>query len=83
MDSFERFAAAFRAEFAPGYGAQLAPGIDLYEELGLDSFAAFRMILFVEDLADVPFPPDDIPPMFTVGDVFAYYSVLCDFARGE
>lgn len=79
MMEFRRFAGAFKKELAPDFPEPMEPSTTLFEDLALDSFAAFRMILFLEELADVPFPPDDIPPMFVVGDAYDYYTMLCSF----
>ena len=49
---------------------------DLYAELGLDSFDAFRMLLFCETLAGVDFPPESIPEIYRVGDAYQYYRSL-------
>jgi acyl carrier protein len=77
MLAFDPFAQRFAEEFAPDVDFRVLAASGLFDDLGLDSFAAFRMILFLEELADVPFPPDDIPPMFTVGDAYDYYCSLC------
>lgn len=78
MLAFDPFAQRFAEEFAPDVDFPVLVDSGLFDDLGLDSFAAFRMILFIEELADVPFPPDDIPPMFTVGDAYDYYRSLRD-----
>jgi acyl carrier protein len=48
----------------------------LYDELGLDSFDAFMLLLLIESLAGVDFPPDTPPALWTLGDGFNYYSQL-------
>ena len=73
--SFDGFCRTFSAEFNPD-GRPIALDTDLYDELGLDSLSAFRLVLFCETLAGADFPPDTIPPIFTVGDAYDYYRHL-------
>jgi acyl carrier protein len=49
---------------------------DLYDEVGLDSFQAFQLIVVVESLAGADVPPPQLPEMFTMGDAFRYYEHL-------
>jgi acyl carrier protein len=48
----------------------------LYDELGLDSFEAFRLLLLIEELAGVDFPTDTLPELWVVGDAYRYYERL-------
>lgn len=54
----------------------LTPERELYDDIGLDSFQAFQLIIATESLANVDMPPIDIPQMFTLGDAYAYYAKL-------
>lgn len=83
MIALGEFIHVFRREFAPEVDDPLRPSTGLFDDLGLDSFDAFRMIIFLEDLADVPFPPDEVPQMFSVGDAFRYYEALCAYVDGN
>lgn len=76
MLTFDQFRPRFQEEFCPDYPEPIEPATGLFDELGLDSFDAFRMILFLETLSDIDFPPDDIPPMFTADDAYGYYRLL-------
>jgi acyl carrier protein len=63
-----------------------APGewhgeLGLFDELGLDSLGAFQLLVTLEDLAGIAFPPDDPPPLFTLGDAHRYYCELAARAR--
>jgi len=51
----------------------VTPYSDLYNELGLDSFQAFQLIVVIEALAGAEVPPPDLPEMYTMGDAFRYY----------
>jgi len=51
--------------------------LGLFDALGLDSLGAFQMLVTLESLAGVDFPPDDPPTMFTLGDAHHYYLGLC------
>lgn len=48
----------------------------IYDELGLDSFQAFELLIIVEGLAEAMVPPVDVPEIFTMDDAFAYYERL-------
>lgn len=82
MHSFEDFIKPFAREFNPD-NLPISRSTGLYDELALDSFDAFRLLLFLEDLADVPFPPNDVPKLFTVQDAYRYYVDLAAFALEE
>ena len=53
-----------------------APGTSLYDDLGLDSFQAFELVIVIETLADNLVPPDTVPELYTLGDAFGYYQSL-------
>ncbi|MEO7573188.1 MAG: acyl carrier protein [Acidimicrobiales bacterium] len=55
----------------------------LFDDLGLDSIQAFEMILITEELAETLIPPAEMPAMYTLGDVFAYYRVAAEMSRDE
>jgi acyl carrier protein len=52
------------------------PESSLYDDIGLDSFQAFQLLIVVESLADCTVPPIDIPELFTLADAFEYYQEL-------
>ena len=52
------------------------PHAGLFDELGMDSFAAIMMIYWIESLADPESLPDELPYMFTVQDAYDYYRLL-------
>ena len=79
MLTIEQFIPRFAAQFGHDHRS-IEPSTGLFDELGLDSFDAFRMILFLEELAAIDVPPDDIPPIFTVSDAYGYYAQLRDIA---
>ncbi len=82
MLTIEKYTELFSAEFNPD-GLPISPTTGLFDEMGLDSFDAFRMLLFLESLADVQYPPDEVPPIFTVGDSYGYYRALLAHAQAE
>ena len=47
------------------------------DSVGIDSILAFELILLSEQLADVLFPPDDVPMIATLGDAYSYYVDSC------
>ena len=73
--SFDEFARRITGEFGDR-GVSLTKTTGLYDEFGLDSFEAFMLLLFIESLAGVDFPPDTPPALWTVGDGFNYYTQL-------
>ena len=60
----------------------LLPTTSIFDELEFDSFQALEMILVIESLAGIEYPPIDVPPIFIFGDAFAYYQ-LCVQAAGD
>jgi len=72
---FDSFVQALSAEFGLE-GVEVTAATDLYDELALDSFDAMRLMLWCELVADVLFPPESIPTLIQVQDVFDYYQNL-------
>ena len=48
----------------------------LYDDLGLDSFQAFELLIIIEGLAGSMVPPVEIPELYTLADAYAYYEQL-------
>lgn len=48
----------------------------LFDDLGLDSMQAFQLLVVVEAMAGADLPPEELPPLFTVGDAYRYYRSL-------
>jgi acyl carrier protein len=61
----------------------ISPATLIFEDLGLDSIQAFEMILVTEEIAETLIPPAELPPMFTLGDVYAYYRTAADMVTDE
>jgi acyl carrier protein len=51
----------------------VTPTTGLYDDLGLDSFQAFQVIVLVEQLAGLVVAPVELPELYTVGDSHRYY----------
>lgn len=73
---FENFVQRLRQNISADLPESLSPNDGLYDELGLDSFQAFELLIIVESLAGSLVPPVDIPELYTVGDAYAYYRKL-------
>lgn len=80
--SFAKYLKIFGHEFNPD-GLPLERSTGLYDDLGLDSFDAFRLMLFSEDIAGLILPPEEMPPLFTVGDAYDYYRALVASRDGD
>jgi acyl carrier protein len=52
---------------------RLARETGLFDDLGVDSFLAFQMLIMIEQWADLLVPPPYLPEMFTLGDAFDYF----------
>jgi acyl carrier protein len=50
----------------------------LYDVIGIDSVQAFELLVIVESLANVDVPPAEIPGLFTMADVYEYYTGLAN-----
>lgn len=70
----DRFLTAFAKEFDTGDGVTMATG--LWDDLGLDSFDGIRCVLWVETISEVLVPLEPLPQLFTVADVYGYYTSL-------
>ena len=53
-----------------------SPSDNLYDDLGLDSFQAFELMIVVEALAECLVPPLQVPELYTLADAFGYYQQL-------
>lgn len=80
MVSETRFLEILSREFSLA-GITLTPTTGLYDELGLDSFDAFRLLLLIEELADSLIPPAVVPELYSVGDAYGYYCALVGLAE--
>ena len=49
---------------------------ELFVELGLDSFDAFRLLIWLEVISGEPYPSNKVPPLFTLQDAYDYYIEL-------
>ncbi len=76
---FVAFAAAMAADLELG-DIPVTASSGLFDELGLDSFDAFRLLLLIEDLAGVGFPEEVPPELWTAGDAYDWYLKLADWA---
>jgi acyl carrier protein len=72
---FGEFARHVTAEFGDR-GVPLVETTELYDELGLDSLEAFRLVILIEDLAGVDFPPATTPMLWTLRDAYTYLQQL-------
>lgn len=59
-------------------GQPIEVAASLYNDLGLDSFQAFQLIVVIESLAAVSIPPAELPYLYTMEDAYSYYCSLID-----
>jgi acyl carrier protein len=45
----------------------------LFDELGVDSFQAFQLLIMIETWAGLLVPPPYLPEIFTLGDAYEYF----------
>jgi acyl carrier protein len=74
--TFEEFVAQLRVLLRVDIPDPVDPSASLYDELGLDSFQAFELLIVVEALAGNVVPPATPAELFTLADAFAYYEDL-------
>ena len=74
--TLEQFALAIGNRLGVEVPQPIAPWTGLYDQLALDSFQAFEMLLVIEDMAENEAPPMEIPALFTLGDAYGYYLQL-------
>jgi len=51
----------------------LQPWVGMFDDLGIDSFQAFEVLIIIETAAGLDVPPPELPEIFTLGDAFEYY----------
>lgn len=62
--------------------ASVDGSIGLYDDLGIDSFQAFEVIVVAELAAGLDVPPPELPILYTVEDAYSYYRNCLAAARG-
>lgn len=78
--SFDQYVGILVAELNMASHGELTEQTGLFDDLGLDSFTTFELVVVTEQLADVTLPPPELPPLFTLGDAYAYYLHSTDSA---
>lgn len=53
----------------------LQPWTGLFDDVGIDSFQAFEMLIIIETAAGLDVPPPELPHILTLGDAFDYYEL--------
>jgi acyl carrier protein len=53
----------------------------LYDDLGIDSFQAFELLIVIEAAAGLDVPPPELPELYTLGNAFTYYEFALQLAR--
>ena len=76
MMTFEQFLARAAALLRIEWPAGTTRYDNLYEDLGLDSFQVFELLIIVEGLAESMVPPVEVPDLVTLDDAFGYYERL-------
>jgi acyl carrier protein len=70
---FDAFAAMLVERLQLEDAGPLSPSTGMFDDLGIDSFQAFEVLIIVETAAGLDVPPPDLPEIFTLGDAFAYF----------
>jgi acyl carrier protein len=70
---FDEFATMLVERLAIEDPGPLRPFTGVFDDLGIDSFQAFEILIIIETAAGLDVPPPDLPEIFTLGDAFAYY----------
>jgi acyl carrier protein len=75
---FEQFVANLIRVFSID-ADDVGAGTGLYDDLGMDSIDAMRLLIVLEEWAAILLPPEEIPVLLTVGDAYEYYVSLCEY----
>jgi hypothetical protein len=70
---FDDFARLLVGHLGLGGDGPWYPWTGLYDDLGVDSFQAFQLILVIEAAAGVDRDGAELPPVHTLGDAYEYY----------
>jgi acyl carrier protein len=71
--SFDSFALMLVERLGLECSLPLEPCSGLFDDLGIDSFQVFEIIMIVEMAAGLDVPPPELPEILTLGDAFRYY----------
>lgn len=52
----------------------------LVDDLGLDSFQAFELLIIAEGVAQCMVPPEELPHLRYLDDLYSYYLICCERA---
>jgi acyl carrier protein len=74
--SFDQFIQRLRALWRVNIPDSVNPHLSLYDDLAVDSFQAFELLIIIEGIAEIMMPPPEIPELFTLADTFEYYQTL-------
>lgn len=74
--SFEQFVERLRVLLKVEIPDPVNRYASLFDDLGLDSFKAFELMIIVEGLAESMVPPMEVPEIFTLSDAYEYYEQL-------
>jgi len=74
--TFDAFIERLRIAWRVDLPEPIDPVANLYEDLGVDSFKAFELLIAVEVIAECLVPPVEIPEIFTLADSYTYYQSI-------
>ena len=71
---FESFARMLLEQLEVGEGRMsITPRTGLFDDLELDSFQAFELVILIETAAGLDRASTDLPIILTMGDAYNYY----------
>jgi acyl carrier protein len=74
--TFEEFTGHLREQLLEEYPGELRPETNLFDEIGLDSFEMFHVVMLVEDITGLEVSLEEPPPMTTLQDTYAFYRAV-------
>lgn len=81
--TFEEFCRAVSREVQLPTIVDMDPSMRLFDDIGMDSFGSFELVLATEELAGLSAPPSQVPEIHTLGDAYAYFlKCRADVAAG-
>ena len=80
--TFEEFTRHLREQLLEEYPGELRPDTNLFDDIGLDSFDMFHVVMLIEDITGFEVSVDEPPAMTTIKDTFDFYrSVIASAGR--
>lgn len=71
--TFESYVARLNRIIGPVVPVDAGEETTVSDDLGIESIRVYELVIVTENLASCDVPPDELPILFTLGDLYQYY----------